>query len=140
MARTAELCDAIVDFLNTEEFTLSFVARRENVWFVSGTDTRDIHVIVVPAEVETSPQTRGAAERKYTVNLFFQMDGATTRDRQDQMIELVEEVEDMLYNREFPGFYFETFSDRGPRLVVDTEAMARYQMFLVVLTISYRGQ
>jgi hypothetical protein len=97
-------------------------------------------VIVVPAEVETTPQTRGAAERKYTVNLFFQMDGATNRDRQDQVIELVEEVEDALYNREFPGFYFETFSDRGPRLVVDTEAMARYQMFLVVLTISYRGQ
>lgn len=140
MARTADLCDAIVDFLNTEEFTLSFVARRENVWFVNGTETRDMHLIVVPAEVETTPQTRGAAERKYTVNLFLQMDGATSRDRQDQMIELVEEVEDALYNRQFPGYYFETFADRGSRVVVDTEAMAKFQMFLVVLTISYRGQ
>lgn len=140
MTRTADLCDAIVDFLNTEEFTLSFVARRENVWFVKGNDSRDIHVIVVPTEVETMPQTRGAAERKYTVSIFVQMDGATSRDRQDQMIELIEEIEDALYNRGFTGFYFETFADRGSRLVVDTEAMARYQMFLAVLTISYRGQ
>lgn len=140
MARTALLCDQIVDFLNTEEFTLSFVAKRENIWFVSGTDTKDIHVVVVPAEVETTPQTRGDAERKYTVNLFVQMDGAATRDRQDQVIELVEEIEDRLYMQAFSGFYFDSMSDRGSRLVVDTEAMARYQMFLVTLTITYRGE
>ena len=139
MARTADLCDQIVDFLNTEEFTLSFVAKRENVWFVSGDETKDIHVVVVPAEVETMPQTREAPQRTYTVNIFVQMDGAATRDRQDQIIALVEEMEDRLYGREFVGFYFNSLADRGPRLIVDTETMARYQTFLVTLTITYKG-
>jgi hypothetical protein len=37
------------------------------------------------------------------------------------------------------GFYFNSLADRGPRLIVDTETMARYQTFLVTLTITYKG-
>lgn len=141
-AKITTLCDDIVTFLGTLSLSQTFTASRENVWLDSLEDVTGIEVVVLPQETETLAETRGASGRRYRVNLVGQarLDTDNDKQRQDDVMMLMEEIEDALYNVTMGALAFDTFSESaGSRASFDVTTMAEDRLFRTVLQITYRG-
>lgn len=141
MSRCGDLCDAIVDWLNSQEYDLAFVAERANVWSNALEKNTDVHVVAIPQEIETTVASRGSIERRYTVNLVIQqrMAGSIDRDQQDALMALVEQIEQDLVTRNMGQFRFVDYGGAATRTVIETEAMSNSRQFVAVMTVRYLG-
>jgi hypothetical protein len=136
-AKVVEICQGIVDFLNSESFSQTFTATRKNVWLHAMEDTDDLQVVVVPQEAETEPETRAGIRRTYRVHIVVQQP-ALLQDDQDALIELSEEIEAKLYGVPMAGAGMVTFGETtGPRVVIETNPIGEQRLFRTVIQISY---
>lgn len=135
----ATLCDAIVEYLNCQEFALSFVAQRVNYW-VPGDDQADLRVVVLPAAVETNGITRVEIKRRYTINVVVMQTGCEFDVvKQDMAIALAEEIENRLYGRTMADYSFEDFA-RGGRPIFDNVYFEKHGAVACIIPIDYLGQ
>lgn len=141
MSKVSDLCDAIVYWLNSQEYDVAFVAERANVWNNALERNTDVHVVVIPQEVETTIASRAAIERRYTVNIVVQqrMSGTIDIDDQDALMNLVEQIEAGIINEPMGDF---RFIDHGSamRTVIASEIFSTQRQFVATMTLRYLGQ
>lgn len=138
-SNVADLCNAIVNYLNCQEFALSFVAQRVNYW-VPSDDQTDLRVVVLPAAVETTGITRVEIKRRYTVNIVVMQTGCEFDiQKQDMAIGLAEAIEDKLYGQTMAGYSFEDFA-RGARPIFDNKFFEDQGSVACIIPIDYLGQ
>ena len=126
MAQATDLADTIVCRLNKGTWSTQFTAQRALVFEENETQSANIYVIVVPYEVETSASTRAGVQRRFTIRLYIQLSDHVALQMQDELVQLGEDIEDMLYTEsQMDRFSFIGFDDRGGRTIIDARELAR---------------
>lgn len=132
-----ELCEAVKDELEGNDFSSEFTATRDYVQFFNTEDVSGISVLVAPGGAIYNSQQGGMQNDQidYRVNVGV-MRKAANKSEADAVIALVQEFYELMRNRKLNGF---RCVDRDWQVIYDEEAFERSRSFFSVLWLVFRG-
>lgn len=138
-AKVVTLCEAVVDFLNGESYSQSFTATRTNAGVNQLEDTNDLQVTVFPGDYQVEIESRDAWRRTYSVFVVVQKN-TDTKDDEDEMLELVEEIESSLENEDMGEFVMVGLvGTLGGRTPVQADQLLTAGQFVSAIEVNYIG-
>ena len=137
-ARTIELTDAVVAFLNGLSLSQVFTAEKKLVVTEDLHDVQDLKVYVVPAPIESVVAARGSEEENHTIYVTI-MRKADNDSELEEMLEFKEEISDGLKLQIMQGSSYR-FSYLGQQNdpQYSNEMASTKAMFMSVLRVRYK--
>ena len=131
-----DLAQAVADALNAGTFSMEFTAERVALPDFELADMKDLHVTVVPREVESAllDRARDSHDVKVDVAVQKKLD-ALTKEAVDPLMALVQEIATYL-NRRNLGDALWRKTENKP--VYSPEHLREMRQFTSVLTLTYR--
>ena len=133
-----EIAQAVADLLNGHEFSTPFEAERVSLPEFDLADMQDLHVTVVPRQVESTTLDRGRDNHDAKVDVAIQKKVASLGNEEiDPLMALVREVADYLNRRPLAavGAVWRK-TENAP--VYSPEHLREMRQFTSVLTVTYR--
>ena len=132
------IAQAVADLLNAHEFSAPFNAERVALPEFDLADMQDLHVTVVPRQVESAVLDRGSDSHDVKVDVAVQRKVASVANEEiDPLMALVREIADYLNRRPLPsvGAIWRK-TENAP--VYSPEHLREMRQFTSVLTVTYR--
>lgn len=138
-ARIIELADAVAAEINTATFTPSIQAVRKVFVRDELETSSSILCEVTPNGSQVDEGTRGAAEKRFLVDVTLRRKVVGDLEAQGAvLLRLAEEIEDLLARKRLADMGFVEFeSASGVREVYDRDDVIQYRMFFVQIGLTY---
>ena len=131
-----DLAQAVADALNTGTFSMDFAAERVALPDFELADMKDLHVTVVPREVESALLDRGHDSHDVKVDVAVQKKLTSLANEEiDPLMALVQEISAHLNRRNLVGALWRKTENKP---VYSPEHLREMRQFTSVLTLTYR--
>ena len=130
------VAQAVTDALNGQEFSAPFSAERVALPEFDLAGMQELHVTVVPRQVDSEVLDRGRDAHDVKVDVAVQKKvGSIANEEIDPLLALVQEIADFLNRRNLDGAAWKK-TENNP--VYSPEHLREMRQFTSVLTITYR--
>lgn len=139
MAPILEIAEAVKEELNAGEFSQSFTAERHYQPTFELKEMKDLHVTVVPKDIEFQLATRNSSQRDYRIDLAVQKK-VTVADKGelDELMGLVQEIVSFLERRKLASIPTAMWIRTANEPVFAQEHLEQFGQFTSILTLTYR--
>ncbi|HOF18483.1 MAG TPA: hypothetical protein PK082_06210 [Phycisphaerae bacterium] len=130
------IAQAVADTLNEQDFSVPFTAERVALPEFDLAAMQELHVTVVPRQVDSEVLDRGRDAHDVKVDVAVQKKVASIANEEiDPLLALVQEIADFLNRRNLDGAIWKK-TENNP--VYSPEHLREMRQFTSVLTITYR--
>lgn len=144
MATVVEIADAVVAALNAAALSLPLAAERSYLPEFDLGQMKDLHVTVVPAELdeELLDRTRDAAQ--YKIHLAVQKrvskagGGGLDSQAIDALMHLVEEIDDLFRHKPLAGYPQAHWVKTENRPIYDPKHLKEHSQFTSLLILTFQ--
>ena len=143
-ATVVTIADALVVELNGHQFSQDFAAVRAYLPSYELKDMDTLHVTVVPAEYEGSPNDRTRDDERHTLHIAVQQrfksaaNGVVALDSLDALMALCEEIRDFLRTLVLAGCPDARRVKTETKPIYDPKHLAELGQFTGLLAFTYR--
>lgn len=144
MAQTVEIADALVAALNAHPFSQAFTAARYYLPEFDLTEMDELHVSVVPAELdeEIADRTRDRADYKIHVavqkRIAQQEPPGLDVPAIDALMALVEEIDDLVRHKPLAGYEQAHWVKTENKPIYDPKHLKEHGQFTSLLVFTFR--
>lgn len=144
MAQVVEIADAVVAALNAHTFSQAFTAERYYLPEFDLTAMDQLHVSVVPAELDEELADRIRDRAEYKIHVAVQkrvakqeppgLDTAAI----DALMALVEEIDDLFRHKPLPGYEQAHWTKTENKPIYDPKHLKEHGQFTSLLVFTFR--
>ena len=139
MAKITDIAEAVKNELNAGEFSQTFTAERHYQPVFELKDMKNLHVTVVPKDVELQLATRNTSQHDCRVDVAIQkkLEG-TDLSEIDELMGLVEEIITFLSRRKLTSVPNALWIKTVNEPIYAAEHMEQFRQFTSIVTLTYR--
>lgn len=139
MGLVADIADAVVQQLNSHEFSMSFTAQRHYSPQHSLADLSELKVSVVPKGIEISSHSRKDILKTVQVDIGIQKKlGSVANEELDSFIALVDEIANFMTRRNLDIEPKAAWSKTENEPIYAQEHLVQFRQFTSVVTLKYK--
>ena len=139
MGLIADIADAVVQQLNSHEFSVAFTAERHYSPQYSLAELEELKVSVVPKGIEIAPHSRNSLLKTVHVDIGVQKKlDSTSNESLDTLLALVDEIASFLTGRNLDTDPKATWSKTENDPIYAQEHLVQFRQFTSVVTLSYK--
>lgn len=139
MAKIISVAEAVKDELNGGEFSQAFTSQRHYQPVFDLKDMKDLHVSVVPKDIEMQLATRSSSQHDCRIDVAIQKKLQTTDLAEiDELMGLVEEVVSFLARRKLASIPNALWIKTANEPIYAAEHMEQFRQFTSIVTLTYR--
>ena len=139
MAKITDIAEAVKKELNDGEFSQAFTAERHYQPVFELKDMKNLHVTVVPKDVELQLATRNTSQYDCRVDVAIQKKLETTDLAEiDELMGLVEEIITYLSRRKLSSVPNALWIKTANEPIYAAEHLEQFRQFTSIVTLTYR--